>query len=765
MTFQLLKNSLLVAFGTTAAASLLGFVIGVWTFSASARVRNAVIGLAIASFALPAFVQVNCWIELFGVAGAYRSFLPFNLYSIPGAISILTLLLWPIAFAFVVGALNGLDPRYLEMEPSLRGLTLVRLLLWPIARGWLSRSALFIFVMALNNFTVPALLQVRVLPAQVWVQFETNLQAGSAFLKSIPLVVAPILLLILWKRGKISWAVTTQKRGDLLRAQLGSSARTLFGVISSLLIAASLAGPFWQLCASPKTWEQFAATWSAGWPVVWNTVVLATAASGICLLLSLIVWRFRSAALLWLFFFAPGVLLGIVMVTIFNRGLFDVVYRSLGIIVIAWVIRYLAISWQVTRSAFARIDFDLTASALLARASRWQQFRFVQGPLMTFRLGIAWYLVFLLCLWDVETILLILPPGGETLSVRIFGLLHYGHNSQVNALCLILLLVALAPLGLFLLSRAFRVRSVALALFVAAFVAGCQQQPAASLNSRLFTSVEVIGHRGAGAGEFNKPRSIAVDRNDNLYVVDMTGRIQKFSPDGKFLLSWQMPQTDLGKPKGMGIDRQGNIVVVEPHYQRVNHFSPEGKLVSQWGKSGTNRGELTLPRSIAINSRGQLFVTEYTRVDRVQGFSENGAEAFLLIGQPGSGPGEFNRAEGVAVDSQDRIYIADSCNHRVQVFSQSGKWLRSYGRPGKNPGEMSYPYDLRVDSAGRQFVCEFGNSRIQIFDSNDQTIEILGGPGGRPGEFSNPWTIALNSRGDLYVCDTGNHRIQKFMRR
>ena len=52
---------------------------------------------------------------------------------------------------------------------------------------------------------------------------------------------------------------------------------------------------------------------------------------------------------------------------------------------------------------------------------------------------------------------------------------------------------------------------------------------------------------------------------DNLYVVDMTGRVQKFSSNGLFLLSWQMPQTDKGKPKGMSRDREGHIVVLEPH--------------------------------------------------------------------------------------------------------------------------------------------------------------------------------------------------------
>jgi hypothetical protein len=72
------------------------------------------------------------------------------------------------------------------------------------------------------------------------------------------------------------------------------------------------------------------------------------------------------------------------------------------------------------------------------------------------------------------------------------------------------------------------------------------------------------------------------------------------------------------------------------------------------------------------------------------------------------------------VDGQGRLFVADSCNHRIQVFSADGKWLASYGSAGSGKGQMSYPYDVRVDNAGFQFVCEFGNSRIQVFDPQHQ---------------------------------------------
>jgi DNA-binding beta-propeller fold protein YncE len=274
-----------------------------------------------------------------------------------------------------------------------------------------------------------------------------------------------------------------------------------------------------------------------------------------------------------------------------------------------------------------------------------------------------------------------------------------------------------------------------------------------------------VGTRGTALGQFNKPRSVAVDDHDNLYVVDMTGRVQKFSSNGVYLTSWQMPETEKGKPKGMNHDHAGNIIVVEPHYSRVNLFSPDGHLLSQWGHNGTNEGQLTLPRGAAVNSKGDILVCEYTLVDRVQRFSADGKRCKQSFGHSGLGDGEFNRPEGLAVDGADQIYVADSCNHRIQIFSPEGKFLSSYGHAGSGLGELSYPYDIQIDPAGYQYICEFGNSRIQIFDPQGRPVEIVGRTGAAPGQFSNPWSIALDSAGNLYVADSQNHRVQKLIRR
>lgn len=766
MNLELLKNSLLVSCGTVVVAGVMGLTAALWAAVSRERSRRMLIALAMISLSLPSFLQTNCWLELLGANGAWRTWLPVNIYSLAGAIWILALMNWPIFFGFGLAAWNGIEAAHVEADPQWHGWKLARYLLWPMARSSAMQAAVLVFVLALNNFAVPALLQVKVLPAQVWIQFETNLDAAAALQAGLPLIAAPLLLLWSWRRNGPGWATEREFGAQALRRRIGPLLAALLTSLTILLLAASTALPGWRLMSAGRTWEELGSAATAVSQVIGNSFLFAAVSAFGCIVCGVLLCRWRLGWILWISFFVPGVLLGIALTGVFNRPVLDAVYRSAAIIICAWVIRYLGVAWETARQAFRTINPEMIEVARLSGASRLAIFRYVQWPLAGSKLAIGWFLIYLLCLWDVETLLLILPPGDETLAVRIFGLLHYGHNNQVNALCLLLLGLALAPLLAWCVIKFVRQLGKPASLLALCLVlpAGCTQDEP-QFNSRFFRAVEVIGRRGAGAGEFNKPRSLVIDRNDNLYVVDTTGRIQKFSPDGKFLLSWQMPQTDLGKPKGMCIDGDGNIVVVEPHYQRINHFSPEGKLLLQWGQRGTNYGEFMLPRAAAVNSRGEMFIPEYKDQERIQVFSRQGRNVTAVIGSPGTADGQFNRAEGIDIDALNRIYIADSCNHRIQVFGGDGKWLRSYGQAGNNAGAMSYPYDVRVDRAGIQYVCEFGNSRVQIFDAADRSVEVLGKPGSAAGQFSNPWSLCLDSHGNLYVCDSGNHRVQKFLRK
>lgn len=792
MSATLLINSLAVALGAGLLALALGLVVALAGAAAGDRERQIWGALMLLNLALPPFLSTNAWLD---VTAGWRALAP------PAAVSlgslfltsvVLASLLWPVVSILVGSAWGRVQSAQLDADPQLRGWSLLRGVLIPLSTGELVVSGTLVVVLALANFTVPTLFQVRVFTEEFWIRFNTQFDWVGALRACWPLVVIPCVYLFLMRGRAVAWPrFRGEWPAESLRHAL-APVRWPVRCVAVLWVGLSLGFPLGRLISAGPTWSKLPGAVAAGTTEIWNTIWTAGLPPTLTVLLGIVLSGStgKIPRWTWLTFLIPGVFLGVALILLLNRPATSAFFQSLGILWLALGLRYLAPAWAGVAMALRGADPLLLDAARSLGGGRWRVGWLILRPQISTGVLAAWYVVYLLCLWDVETVVLLQPPGGQTLALRIFNLLHYGHAGEVNALCLVMLALALAPGLLWLGLRRFgKLGFVVASLGV---LTGCGPQApegnSTPLDSRIFSRVEVLGSRGVAPGQFNKPRSLICDREDNLYVADITGRIQKFSPDGRFLLQWQMPQTDLGKPKGMALDRDGDIIVVEPHYMRVNHFSPAGLLVSQWGTKGTNAGEFILPRAVVQDSRGDFVLSEYTVVDRVQRF---GAEAKDLgrlsqpvdarsntrpspvavgllrqvLGRPGSGPGEFNRAEGLGLGQQGEILVADSCNHRIQVFDRDGKFLRSYGRAGSNPGEFSYPYDVRVDANGHQYICEFGNSRITILDAQDQLIETVGSAGGRPGELANPWAIALDSRGNLYVADSQNHRVQKLIRK
>jgi DNA-binding beta-propeller fold protein YncE len=298
---------------------------------------------------------------------------------------------------------------------------------------------------------------------------------------------------------------------------------------------------------------------------------------------------------------------------------------------------------------------------------------------------------------------------------------------------------------------------LAFAFFALSALSGCDSDATPQFGSL----DEVWGRRGLADGRFQKPRAITVDAQDRVYVVDMTARIQVFTPEGKFLRGWQTPVHEAGRPTGLSIDRQGRVLVPDTHYYRVLIYSPEGQLLQTiGGVNGPGPGQFGFVTDVVEDSQGNLYVSEYGEWDRIQKFSAAG-KFLLQWGGHGSGPGEFVRPQSMAIDNDDQIWVADSCNHRIQIFDTSGKLLKQFGQQGAALGELCYPYGLAFDADQNLFVCEYGNHRVQKFSHDGRSLGCWGRHGRAPGELFAPWGVALDRQGQLHVLDTMNHRVQR----
>lgn len=262
---------------------------------------------------------------------------------------------------------------------------------------------------------------------------------------------------------------------------------------------------------------------------------------------------------------------------------------------------------------------------------------------------------------------------------------------------------------------------------------------------------------------------MTIDRaNDEIYIVDMTSRIQVFDRDGTYLRGWRTPECQNGKPVGLSFSNDGLLMVADTHYFRVLFYTPDGKLVEEktiGGVNGRGPGEFGFLTDVAQDSKGNYYVAEYGDYDRIQKFSPDGAY-LTQWGQRGTEPGEFLRPQSLTVDRQDQLWIADLSNHRIQVFDVSSeipKLAQVWGQQGAKPGNLSYPNAVWVDDDhGQVLVCDMGNHRIQAFTKSGDFLWMIGGPGREPGKMYQPWAFVVDSQGSLHVLDTYNHRAQRF---
>jgi len=271
----------------------------------------------------------------------------------------------------------------------------------------------------------------------------------------------------------------------------------------------------------------------------------------------------------------------------------------------------------------------------------------------------------------------------------------------------------------------------------------------------------VWGRHGQSDGRMQKPRAMAIDSHDRVFIVDMTARIQVFTTDGELIRLWQTPASEFGKPSGLSVGRDGNLLVADTHYARVLVYSPEGELLETiGGVPGSGPGEFGFVTDAVQDAQGNFYVSEYGDYDRIQKFSPDG-QFITQWGGHGPGPGQFRRPQNLAIDSEGHIWVADACNHRIQVFDDQGQLLKVWGTEGSQPGQMRYPYDLAFDDQGRLWVVEFGNHRVQVFSPEGQSLGCYGTHGRGRGQFHNPWALDLDSAGNVYVLDTYNHRVQR----
>ncbi|MGE3805504.1 MAG: peptidyl-alpha-hydroxyglycine alpha-amidating lyase family protein [Gemmataceae bacterium] len=273
---------------------------------------------------------------------------------------------------------------------------------------------------------------------------------------------------------------------------------------------------------------------------------------------------------------------------------------------------------------------------------------------------------------------------------------------------------------------------------------------------------------------------IAVDAKDNVYVFTRAvPPVQVYDAKGKFLRSWG--DEKLKGAHHVKIDKEGNIWLAVYAAHVVQKYTPEGKLLltlGTYGEAGRDEKHLDKPTDMAIASNGDIYVSDGYGNARVVQYDKNG-KFIRTWGELGHKPGQFSIPHAIAIDSKDRVYVADRNNVRIQIFDANGKFLDEW----KN---VVTPWGFWMTKDDELWVC--GSSPMQWrktdealgcppkdqvfmkFATSGKLLQLWTVPKGsdgleQPGELNWVHCLALDSKGNIYAGDIKGKKAQKFLRK
>jgi uncharacterized protein YjiK len=282
------------------------------------------------------------------------------------------------------------------------------------------------------------------------------------------------------------------------------------------------------------------------------------------------------------------------------------------------------------------------------------------------------------------------------------------------------------------------------------------------------------------------PAGVAVDATGDVYVSSYYEHvIHKYDSDGNALGILQGvsdkpydPDGDhYNTPYGVAVDDTGNIFLVEEKGYRLIKLDAAGEL--QWaigelgiyGNDNAHFGDYWRgPTDVAVNSSGNVYVAD-TGNHRIQVFDSSGTYVTTL-GSSGSGDNQFQDPYGIAVDGNDNIYVADEENHRVQIFNSGHTYQATLGvtdEPGGDNSRFDHPRGVAVDSEGRVYVADRDNARVQrctVVGASGACETFVGETDVTSDDFAHlqaPLDVAVDDQDRVYVLDSyWNQRIQIF---
>ncbi len=287
------------------------------------------------------------------------------------------------------------------------------------------------------------------------------------------------------------------------------------------------------------------------------------------------------------------------------------------------------------------------------------------------------------------------------------------------------------------------------------------------------------GEWGQDNNHFSHPTDVIIDSHGRIYIADAYNkRVQQFDQNRVYVrtygttgVSYVTDGYHYYFPKGVAVAQDGSIYIVEERGHRLVKLDASGEpqwTVGEPGQNGSDHNHFFGPVDVAVDPRGRVYVAESWGNNRVQVFDSDGHYVGTVNKGWGTGDGYLRHPDGLGIDRNGTVYVADTANHRVEIFNAQWHFIAGIGEtnvPGSDNAHFNEPDDVAVDSRGTIYVADEGNNRIQVFDHNRhyvRTIGLTGNAGDEFSRFNGPHRLAVDGQDRLYVADSWNNRVQVF---
>jgi len=269
-------------------------------------------------------------------------------------------------------------------------------------------------------------------------------------------------------------------------------------------------------------------------------------------------------------------------------------------------------------------------------------------------------------------------------------------------------------------------------------------------------SAPAVASLGAFANPLREPTRVAVDTAGRIYTTDpASGKVSVLDAFGRPL----EVHSGYAKPLAIAVDATGNIYLSEEGNGSVSVLDSQWNLLS---KFGAGAGEFVLPSHIALDplAANTVYVCD-SRANQIKVYAD-GQPAFSFGGL-GTGDGQFDFPAGVFASTDGEVFVVDQNNDRVEVFDRKGAFLRAFAL--KTTGGMSMGISGRAqgitgDSQGRLYIADSFQGLIKVFSRDGTFLSTLGGYGDAAGQLRSPAGVAIDALGRLLVASVNNSRVE-----